>query len=505
MSTDGKSELHSGDGDNGAACSDNKVNVNAPQTISRRNVTASNQPDSDQSETRQTKESPTHSDNSVGYKTHLFRLMEESRATVSELKRNSTLVLLVSLTFLLLLAYAGFHVLILEANSGKPESVFIEDHIVDDFSTIERLVSADYPEEAMRTFVRGYARMRDICILVALDQGWRNYREYKYDISDPLTGTPNNPYFCVNSLLSGFAGEETLSIHERQRQKWDALKRIESYMPSDTFALAEQFLDALSMIRKHRAQMGRSAPDGAGMGEDVLLDSAEDPTYVPMSQVGYLYQAMLRRDIKAIAMDPAEAKLFTTRYQQFHDLARKIVEESNVGMLGAGGFNSGATAQSHHCVCGPHLSMARSVVISISPQNSILFLEPRIVFDNNPDDINLFLPEEFPWLGRQNREGGLASFSDPKTPISSAIKRADLALREILQLTKHSFRLSSDITVESISVSRDAYGVLTATDKRNVRRVTGEAAQCVQYCHQLAYSLMDASSSFLTHKEKLII
>lgn len=357
--------------------------------------------------------------------------------------------------------------------SAQKRSIFVDDKIGADRA---QCFSIGTEESSTVRFVRGYSLMRDVCEVISRDEGWYDIRPERYSVLAPLSTVPSQPYFCVNNLLNIYAGHDFLNMRQRQEQKWAMIRRIQAHMPGDAVDLAEQVLEVISITHQEGSEGER-------------ISQIDDLSNAPIASLGYLRDALLFRNMESLAGANPDAQLNMLKYNRLADLSDSLMHE----------IQQSQDRQGSYCICGPHMHMARSIVMIVGPRSQRLFVEPKI--EKVSGNIMTLSPSDFAWNQAAPSE---------KTPLGDALRIIDAKFLELLGSEKSVRRYHSDVTVESIRMfmddaTDDEELSLFATDGRVVTQATGSEAICLQYCHQMAFDLMDLSSSFFEESNRISI
>ncbi len=345
-------------------------------------------------------------------------------------------------------------------------SIFCQDVIED------AVADYDVPSTAFdhyaTQFIRGYHRMRNVCLTVASTQGWYTVSPGTGTdaLSGALTGLARHPYFCINNLLSAYANDEIKTVRQRE-QMWRDVQRINDHLPGSDIDLATQVFELWRIKRiEHHSDASNAA-----------FHPIEDLSTVVISQLGYLEDAMLARDIRAMGANYPRAVVRLLPYATFLQL--------NTALIAAVDADRGSVG-SANCLCGPHMGAARSVVLSVSTDRgragarSLVFLEPVIVSAGK--QMLEIQRADLPWNAHRSSD-----------VIGRRLQDTDTALAAQLGLDAP-LRYHAEVVVESIAMQLVDTS-LKAEERRNVKHLSGNDALCVQYCHRLAYALRDSLPS----------
>lgn len=330
-------------------------------------------------------------------------------------------------------------------------------------------------ERNVREFMIQYRRMREVCERIRARSHWKSVNDGStpLNIHEPalreLSGQPNSPFFCVNTLLDQVASEASLSLREQRLLRQQKVDELRKARPKDGFDIVNQMLDAVSIYRGYSAVNAAFTP-------------YDDMGTTPNIQMGYLDDTMIVRDLLALRND--EAVLMLVDYADLIDFTKALHADQDLHYTDS------------VCLCGLHLMMPRSIVVSRSESRTVLLMEPKIKHFSGTD---LYLtPSEFPWE-RANANSRFHAYQHV----------SDQAFRTIMDdaAEKTPFHFYSDVTVQSMTLSSSS-GESTPymNDKRSLHQLHGDSAMCVQYCALLAGDLVDYADSHPPNgNEKLVL
>ena len=391
-----------------------------------------------------------------------------------ELQNPAVAVAVVCTAMFIVLVGIAIYVTVTRLGEAGPRSVFVGDHIANaDFASG---LEYEATRSTIELFVRGYALIQDVCrIVIAGENRIKLPGAARPDTFTDLSALPGQPYFCVNNLLNGYAGEDVLKMRERQAQRWHDTSQLRERIPANNVELAEQILDAISFTRSAR-----------GDDDESRLNFIDDTSRVAISNLGYLESVLLYRDVGALAGRKPSAIVRTMYYDKLYALAVKLIEE----MAELDRLDKETAKGKSACVCGPHLGIARSVVVVATARNAKIYFEPKILPGRGTPEL----------LTHPTGPGGTA----PHTPIAVNLDYADGELQRRLKMSGSHAPYYEEIDIEMIRLEATDDGV-RAHNYRSMDRVSGDTARCVQYCYYMAYALMDTTANALEESERLFI
>ena len=127
------------------------------------------------------------------------------------------------------------------------------------------------------------------------------------------------------------------------------------------------------------------------------------------------------------------------------------------------------------CTCGVHLGILRNLAIVTSNARIEIYVEPDVK-EGSSGATNAFADAAHVMRGLNGK-------LQVENPLTAALAVAETAVLEHLQLADESIRIRSDVIVESYALKGDDPAAqLHLQNLKDIKRVDGTSATCVQYC-----------------------
>lgn len=353
-------------------------------------------------------------------------------------------------------------------------SLFLEDTLV----LKDPRVPLTYPQHNIDQYARGlfrqYARMRALCLHVSSELGFSvDLKRYGLTRSvdqtatlpPPLNGKPGAPYFCLNALLDQFAAGEIYTIHEQQQHRNRGIEKLRTVLPTDNMDLARQVIDFISVRRDLN---DHEAPD--------MMQTFDSIEMATNTQLGYLDDAVVARDLLALGVDKAQVHL--VRYQMLQDLALTL-------------HNAPGRYSDSACACGLYYGIPRNIIATRAYNRTFLLLDPEIVRVRGSG--KLVLSADLPFHRTCPAGTNTRDISDALL----ATTGTDPSETTLLYYT--------DIDVVSVALANEGGNTHVST-VRKMLHLDGPQAMCVEHCSHLATVWADAADNYhLLPHERLAI
>ncbi len=392
------------------------------------------------------------------------------------------------------------------------------------------LVTVLEPISSVDDFIRGYVRARIYCEEVAHALGWKGILETmprsKHGFNDTRylsAASLYSPYFCLNFPIALFLGSDpatSLRVHysssEGGANRWNA--PVHPYAG----ALKTNWFRRVAGAARHVAS-----------GPDFLIDSILEAVFDPSKPeqlvqafgnlVGHVLPSSGTFDVGASPLHNAallgyqsegclvrateqlgnrhypRGGIHVLPYATFDDLMARFHDEQN--------------EQTHAdtvCLCGPHIGLARHIVVYLSPREPIrsFYLEPVILESSDSDNKGGSIDADSSFSPLQRVTTQALIWIPPSPHAMSSTK-----FIHRYQILDHEFRKRTDfhfmyaraaVIVDSMVLAYDTQDNLPKyLGQRRQKRVDGQEALCIQYCQHLAYAVMNQVQTVPSEEQQL--